>query len=74
MTRHPELQVKFREYIRGALSEEALTSPGWDDLTPNKTPYLEAMIYETLRYGMIAVFARRGESSPRDGTTLRLTW
>ncbi|CAD6567741.1 MAG: hypothetical protein TREMPRED_003967 [Tremellales sp. Tagirdzhanova-0007] len=59
MTRHPELQVKFREYIRGALSEEALTSPGWDDLTPNKTPYLEAMIYETLRYGMIAVFARR---------------
>ena len=61
MTKQPELQVKLREHTRRTLSEEAIAAPGLDDLIPNKTPYLEAMVHETLRYGRVAIYARRGE-------------
>lgn len=61
MTSDPDVQVKLRGYIRTTLSSKQLGDLEMDDLTPDKTPFLEAMVYETLRFGRIALYARRGE-------------
>ena len=67
---HPEIQIKLRRHIQsatggaGAADDEASSAQlGMDDLTPEKTPYLEAVVHEVLRLGRVSIgYARTGES------------
>jgi cytochrome P450 len=60
-TNHPETQAKLRDHIRQAIPDKQLGEFSMEDLTSEKTPYLEAVVYEALRYGQLSIaFGRLG--------------
>lgn len=62
MTINPEIQRKLRAHVIEAMPELQDRPPTFDDLTPAKLPYLEAVIQETLRLSRTAGgVSREGE-------------
>ena len=58
------MQIKLREHVQQQAYGKRFGELGLDDLTPEKTPYLEAIIHETLRHGRVSVaYGRVGECS-----------
>ncbi|CAD6585065.1 MAG: hypothetical protein TREMPRED_004040 [Tremellales sp. Tagirdzhanova-0007] len=55
MTNNPKMQIKLREHVQQQAYGKRFGELGLDDLTPEKTPYLEAIIHETLRHGRVSV-------------------
>jgi cytochrome P450 len=54
MTINPDIQRKLRNHIIEAMLELQDRPPTFDDLTPGKLPYLEAVVHETLRLSRTA--------------------
>ena len=62
MTTDPVVQQKLRDSILEAAPELTDRSPTFEDVDPSNMPYLEAVIFETLRIARVAsAFAREGE-------------
>ena len=60
---HPECQTRLRREIEENISNKRLGELEAHDLSPEKTPYLEAMVHETLRASRTNIgFSRRSES------------
>lgn len=63
MTINPEIQRKLRTSVLEALPEVQDRPPSFEDLTPAKLPYLEAVVQETLRLSRTAGgYSREGMS------------
>ena len=61
---HPGIQVKLREHLHSALGHVQPGECSVEDVAPEKTPYLEALVHETLRVARIAVgVARRSKAA-----------
>jgi cytochrome P450 len=62
MTNHPEVQIKLRKHVQQRLPDIQDTPPTFEDVNATNLPYLEAVVWETLRLGRIAAaFGRDGE-------------
>ena len=60
-------QVKLVEHLRSVLGHKASSEFTLEDLTPEKTPYLEAVIQEHLRCARVTVaFSQIGELLRRE--------
>ena len=65
MTINPDIQRKLRTHILESIPEIQDRPPTFDDLTPAKLPYLEAVVQETLRLSRTAGgYSREGVSLP----------
>jgi cytochrome P450 len=63
MTNHPEVQHKLRRHLIERIPGIADWPISNSDLSPINTPYLEAVVWETLRVSMLVNgTAREGES------------
>lgn len=63
MTVFPEVQRKLRQSIHESMPELEDRPPTFEDLTPSKLPYLEAVVQETLRLSRTAGgYSRDGAS------------
>ncbi|ORY21756.1 cytochrome P450 [Naematelia encephala] len=54
MTNHPEVQRKLRKHMLEKLPEMQDRPPKFEDLNATNTPYLEAVVHETLRLSRTA--------------------
>ena len=57
------IQVKLREEIRKAIPHLQSGECSMEDVAPEKTPYLEALVHETLRHARVAVGVARRSTS-----------
>lgn len=57
------IQVKLREEIRKAIPHVQSGEYSMEDVAPEKIPYLEALVYETLRHARVAVGVARRSTS-----------
>jgi cytochrome P450 len=64
MTISPDVQRKLRAHILEVMPEIQDRPPTFEDLTPGKLPYLEAVVQETLRLSRTAGgYSREGTFS-----------
>lgn len=64
MTVHPDVQRKLRAHILDRIPDMQDRLPTFEDLNATNTPYLEAVVHETLRMSRTAGgYAREGEFS-----------
>jgi cytochrome P450 len=62
MTVNPDVQRKLRAHVLERIPEVQDRPPTFEDLTPTKLPYLEAVIQETLRLSRTAGgYSREGK-------------
>lgn len=54
MTISPDIQRKLRKHVLEVMPELQDRPPTFEDLTPGKMPYLEAVVQETLRLSRTA--------------------
>ncbi|KAK4684370.1 hypothetical protein P7C73_g5809, partial [Tremellales sp. Uapishka_1] len=54
MTIHPEVQIKLRQHLLSVLPEIQDRQPTYEELNGISTPYLEAVVHETLRLSRTA--------------------
>ncbi|KAK1921790.1 cytochrome P450 [Papiliotrema laurentii] len=54
MANHPEVQYKLRRHVLERLPELQDRPPNFEDLSATNTPYLEAVVHETLRISRTA--------------------
>ena len=63
MAYNPSLQIKLRKEILSTIPDMEHRVLTAEDVDPNKTPYLEAVVHESLRCGQNGIgFARSGEN------------
>lgn len=71
MTIHPEVQRKLRAHIQERIPDIQERVPTFEELNATNTPYLEAVVHESLRMSRTAGgYAREGESAYTDSVLM----
>jgi cytochrome P450 len=71
MANHPEVQYKLRRHVLERLPELQDRPPNFEDLSATNTPYLEAVVHETLRISRTAGGYARESKPIQFSLTLR---
>ncbi len=70
MTNNPDMQRKLRNHLLSRLPQIQDRPPDFEDLNAINTPYLEAVVHETLRMSRTAGgYSREGELPRKNALT-----